>query len=466
MTRTFIYGSCVSRDTFEFLIPQGYELLNYVARQSLLSASAPPTSATIPHVDITSAFQRRMLVGDWESNMLPTLAKYAEWTDLLLWDLCDERLGVRRWSGGTVTRSVDAISSGLDTHLDQTSEVLALGTFEHLTSFTEGLQRFRETLQHVGLLDRTLLVAPPWAIRTEDGTRSPASFGMHAETANRLFTRYEEAVHDVLGIPVVTLPTEATKADVQHRWGLSPFHYSEDVYQTLAKGIERHRPTSRTIAVDRRPGVFYCGPIGYLSPLRGMEEEFQRTGHVTQQSLISASSPATQMLKNPQGLSASAATTVMRDLQSSLYGQIRSAAAKTDLLVLDLAVERYGVLKLPDGSYVTRSSEFVRSGLVTSLPSPPSWLRPGTQPHASLWTKAAEQLVSVLEEVGLKERTLILVSHQGTVDPSIWTMANALAGLGVPMAAGHGRPIIRAALVTAQQHKIDVSGDEHAEFRR
>ena len=34
----FIYGSCVSRDTFEFLRPLGYGLVDYVARQSLISA--------------------------------------------------------------------------------------------------------------------------------------------------------------------------------------------------------------------------------------------------------------------------------------------------------------------------------------------------------------------------------------------------------------------------------------------
>lgn len=465
MTRTFIYGSCVSRDTFEFLIPGGYELLGYIARQSLISAATPPSSVPLPEVEVSSAFQQRMLIGDWESNLLPTLTAYAEWTDLLLWDLCDERLGIRRWEAGTVTRSVDSISVGLDEELAQTTQLIRLGDPMHLASYTEALRVFHDLLSQVGLLDRTVLVAPPWASMTQDGAPTPPSYGLPPDEANAFFKRYEAAAREILGVPVVSIPAETARADSDHRWGIAPFHYSKDVYRTLAGDIEAHRPPRRTMAVDRQPSVFYYGPIGELSPLYGLETEFRKTGHVTQQSLISASSPPTKALTDPPGLSASVAKTVTRDLRSSLYSLIRSAADITDLLLLDLSVEKYGVLRLPDGSYVTRSPELLRSGLVGSLSSNPTWVRPGEARHTRLWLKAAEEFVFVLDEVGIKERTLVVAPHTGALEPSIGAMVDHLADLGVPVASGFSRSVIRSALVAAQQRKLNRPGVEAPDVR-
>ena len=47
-TRVFIYGSCVSRDTFEYLDPDQFEIVQYVARQSALSAYTRPVTLVDP----------------------------------------------------------------------------------------------------------------------------------------------------------------------------------------------------------------------------------------------------------------------------------------------------------------------------------------------------------------------------------------------------------------------------------
>src|SRR5690606_3435896 len=101
----------VSRDTFELLDTSRYSLLAYVARQSLISALGPATPLAVPLAEL-SPFQRRMVEGDIGSDLRSRLAAAARNTDLLLWDLTDERLGIYRMpDGGFVTRTPDVIGS-------------------------------------------------------------------------------------------------------------------------------------------------------------------------------------------------------------------------------------------------------------------------------------------------------------------------------------------------------------------
>lgn len=236
--QVFIYGSCVSRDTFEFLRPQGHGLVDYVARQSLISAFAPADPEVIGPVAAESTFQRRMMQNDWRGTLADTLAATAGRTDVLLWDLCDERLGVRALdAGGYLTRSVDLVSTGVDARLDAVSRTIDLGTPEHEQLWSEALVRWRAVLDAAGLVDRVVLLAPPWAASAVDGTPSPTSFGRTPEAANHLFTPYHRSIVNLFDCPVVTIDGGEARSDQGHRWGFAPFHYSVDSYVSMADDI-------------------------------------------------------------------------------------------------------------------------------------------------------------------------------------------------------------------------------------
>lgn len=95
------------------------------------------------------------------------------------------------------------------------------------------------TLRRLGLLERTLLLAPRWAARSLQGDRqlrsvgmAPWAFALRALPYYRLLAA--ELDGDRLlgrGIPVA--------ADARHQWGLAPFHYTEAVYQALASQIDQ-----------------------------------------------------------------------------------------------------------------------------------------------------------------------------------------------------------------------------------
>ena len=57
-----IFGSCVSRDSVEFM-PEA-EVVAYVARHSVTSLEAPHGTAGVDLSELTSAFQERMVTND------------------------------------------------------------------------------------------------------------------------------------------------------------------------------------------------------------------------------------------------------------------------------------------------------------------------------------------------------------------------------------------------------------------
>lgn len=233
-TQVAIYGSCVSRDTFEHLGPT-FELVSYTARQSLVSAFSAPVH---PDLDLglsalQSEFQRRMLLADARSSLLQTLDQLPDTLDLLVWDLVDERLGLSRFPDGAVqTRSVEQLRAGI---LPRAAEHVPYGSAAHHALWSDALARWGEALEARDLLRRTVLLAPPWALGDSQGSPTPASFGLRPDAANEITEWYVDQVRSRLGLPVIS-PHDVIAA-TDHRWGRAAFHYSDDVYRGLADSL-------------------------------------------------------------------------------------------------------------------------------------------------------------------------------------------------------------------------------------
>ena len=234
--RTFIYGSCVSRDTFEHLPRTRFRLTNYVARQALSSAFSSVVAAPL-RVELSSPFQARMVANDWAGSLPEQLAAASATVDLLLWDLCDERLGLYVMAPDQIiTRSVELLSAGYADKLPAGVRHAEFGSDEHLKRFKDSLSQFAALLDRLNLRDRLMLLAPPWASSDESGTGGLNSFGRTAEEANTLFPAYEQLAADALHCPVIGRERRTTASSV-HQWGRAPFHYTDDVYDSLAEDI-------------------------------------------------------------------------------------------------------------------------------------------------------------------------------------------------------------------------------------
>jgi hypothetical protein len=231
--KLFIYGSCVSRDTAAAFPLGRVEITRYVARQSLISAFGGAPAAQSQASLLDSAFQRRMLEWDERSELPSLLRRDAGWVDLLLWDIVDERLGYFVFPDGSiVTNSVERITlNGAPFSMDGARHV-PFGSEEHLEHFTIGLDAFQELLTELALLDRLLIIAPPWAETDDKGARTPSSFGLNASRGNDLSDAYLAAIRTQTGREPLGRELEVQAAS-DHKWGSAPFHYHLDVYRQL-----------------------------------------------------------------------------------------------------------------------------------------------------------------------------------------------------------------------------------------
>ncbi len=215
-----IYGSCVSRDTFEYMRDSA-NLIQYVARQSLISAVSPTQGLVEKLAPLSSKFQDRMVRGDLTSNAFELIRAKADNADVLIVDLIDERGGVVHTHGGCVSKLAEFWGNG-GRELVGGSEILPFGSDDHFYAWAKALDEFNEFLVAVGLKDKTLVIEAPWAHLLDSGQPlSVPNWMMEPSQANSAYERYYGAMRD-LGFRMLRIPEELAVSTVSHKWGASP----------------------------------------------------------------------------------------------------------------------------------------------------------------------------------------------------------------------------------------------------
>ncbi|WP_422115714.1 DUF6270 domain-containing protein [Brachybacterium sp. UNK5269] len=243
--RVAIYGSCVARDSVDLAGSGRLSVADYVARQSLISAGLDASARFPSDPQVSSRFQRRMMEADFAGDLEARLDAVAPTTDLLLWDLTDERHGVHVFEDGSVvTRSVDLTAVPEVLGVVEGTRHVAFGTEEHFALWSPRAEKFRDHLRERGLFDRTVVLQVPWALVAVDGRETPVSMGTSAIEANEAYRRYYEHLRS-LGFTLLELQPLGVLADPEHRWGFAPFHYTQDVYEEIVARV--------LAACDNRP---------------------------------------------------------------------------------------------------------------------------------------------------------------------------------------------------------------------
>ena len=239
--RILIFGSCVSRDILNFAQDQQFEIVDYYARSSLASLGTMPVSMQEEALTkINSSFQRRMVLRDIRKSFLDDLENQE--FDVLLLDLIDERFDL--WEihpGSVVTVSSEFFASGLVTSAQRTStKWIASGSEQHRALWLTGVEKLVATLNVRGILKRVVINKVFWANQFEDGSPLPPPFSAAIiDKANHhLAWMYDQLERFVTPDNWMGFATEGFKANPQHRWGVSPFHYSNDYYQKARAALQ------------------------------------------------------------------------------------------------------------------------------------------------------------------------------------------------------------------------------------
>ena len=235
MQRVFIYGSCVTRDGVEYWPDYDLEMSGYVARQSLISATAPARPGEFNTAAISSPFQKRMAEGDIVGNVINKLTADPTAYDIILWDITDERLGVYRVpSGGYVSRVVD-YGGGIYRGTERLGTPIRVGSEAHRELWLASLDRFAARLEQAGIKERVILNALPWALRDEDGNPT-SNRSVDPRSFNQVLQDYGAEV-ERRGIRVAYADPDRVVQASAHKWGPAPFHYTPDTYLASLEAV-------------------------------------------------------------------------------------------------------------------------------------------------------------------------------------------------------------------------------------
>lgn len=236
MKGLFIYGGCVTRDSFESL-RSDYRLLKYVARQSLISSGHPSISVPDSASELPSTFQQHQLRGDITSSFFPALRAKARESDAIILDLVVERLGVRTYQQGFLTNSHELARSKLGSTLTSESRPIPFASPRHFQLWGNSARRLVRVLQQTEALERTVVFDTPWADRTRSGASIASVRQRPAVEMNRLYRPYLDHLQE-LGLRVERLPDRLVMGDDEHKWGQAAFHYVPEAYDWMA-GVVR-----------------------------------------------------------------------------------------------------------------------------------------------------------------------------------------------------------------------------------
>ena len=239
---TLIYGSCVSRDTFEYL-KDDFKLSRYIARQSFISAGNSRKSLVQKLKTIKSPFQKRMVEGDLTGNAFSLIRNSSSTADLVIIDLVDERGGVIDFGGGVYASRLAEFWSAGGRELSATETHIELGSERHFELWKKGARRLVAELIDAELLHRTIVLNVPWASLTETEEAFEVPGWMIAPTeANEIYAPYFGYLRS-LGLTIVDVPEQLSRTTETHKWGISPFHYVESTYEFIAGEIRKFAAT-------------------------------------------------------------------------------------------------------------------------------------------------------------------------------------------------------------------------------
>jgi hypothetical protein len=165
-----IFGSCVSRDIFNFDSAGNFNLVDYYARQSFGSLVGQPYSNDAVLQRISSDFRRRMVARDFAKSILQADSAIAR-ADVILLDLIDERFDLLLLPTGHVLTYSSELAESKFLEEPGGSGYLRLkpGSKERRAYWLEGVERFFSWLLANGKRPAVLVNKVYWSTRIEPG---------------------------------------------------------------------------------------------------------------------------------------------------------------------------------------------------------------------------------------------------------------------------------------------------------
>lgn len=165
-----IFGSCVSRDIFEYKSTLSERLIidRYFARSSFASAFSSLKVVNASAEMLKSSFQKETVRCDLEKCFSQYLSYFQ--SDVLLIDLIDERFDLFLFHDGTICTLSDELLRGGFVAAQNLGRVVVSGSTEFIDLWSCGWERFIELVRNNGLLGKVRINKVFWSESKEDGS--------------------------------------------------------------------------------------------------------------------------------------------------------------------------------------------------------------------------------------------------------------------------------------------------------
>lgn len=244
MKNIAIYGSCATRDVFGILNPSDMTVVEYTARNSFASQFSKRGQLRIlkSNLDnLSSGFQRRMVLRDFYKNFFETL-KGIEF-DCIVIDFIDERCRLLELESGILTYSNElALTKFLSTLADK-GQFIHPNTDKHFERWRLGWDEFIRQANELGIKNKIVINRLFWASELENGEKfndqTPGGYNqILIQQSNQYLKRlYDYCAKDIATNALITYQPEEFVANSKHKWGIAPFHYVDALYCSTHKQL-------------------------------------------------------------------------------------------------------------------------------------------------------------------------------------------------------------------------------------
>lgn len=232
-----ILGSCVSRDIFEYF-PNTFNIGPVFSRTSLISLMSPPLAISQNEIHLTSDWQKRMVLFDFQKNFWDSLSRH--YLDYLIIDFIDERFDLCYCNHSYITRSHEFVESGIEKSGKYNFQLI--NRFDPVTN--EMWKWFCDLFIHKLMTflpaHKVILHKAPWMSSfRSNGELLPFEAQEWIQMNNDLLKQYYEYFESKwTGIHTIDLSDGGFHSDANHIWGLQPYHYEDGYYLKAGERIK------------------------------------------------------------------------------------------------------------------------------------------------------------------------------------------------------------------------------------
>lgn len=227
-SKVFIWGSSVSRECVNYSL-SSFDIVACHVRSSCASAMSKPVPLSGVNLDaVSSTFKQQTIINDFQKKLLVDL-ETTEF-DVLLIDFIDERFALKIYEEGRiVTASAELQETGSVT-LD--NSLVYVGDEKRFSLWHEAWDKFMDFCDRHGIRDKIVLNCVYWADHMENGEPVSHVTQNYIARNNAFLDRiYEVVKEDIPESRCICYSDGLIVANSKHRWGISPFHYIDDVYE-------------------------------------------------------------------------------------------------------------------------------------------------------------------------------------------------------------------------------------------